>query len=55
MPSSVAADEDSGGEGVDDRNDDAPEEESTEGGLCWWSVELAVLMLSAICWPAWYE
>ena len=32
MPSSVAADDDRGGEGVDERKDDAPELESTEGG-----------------------
>ena len=32
IPSSVAADDESGGEGVDDLKEEAPEEESTEGG-----------------------
>ena len=32
MPSSVAADDDNGGEGVDDLNDEAPELESVDGG-----------------------
>lgn len=33
IPSSVVAEDDKGGEGVEERNDDAPELESTEGGL----------------------
>ena len=32
IPSSVVAEEDKGGEGVEERNDEAPELESTEGG-----------------------
>ena len=32
IPSSVVAEDDKGGEGVDERNDDAPELESTDGG-----------------------
>ena len=32
IPSSVVAEEDRGGEGVEERNDEAPELESTEGG-----------------------
>jgi hypothetical protein len=32
IPSSVVAEDDRGGEGVEERNDDAPELESTEGG-----------------------
>lgn len=32
MPSSVAAEDDSGGDGVEERNEEAPELESTEEG-----------------------
>ena len=32
IPSSVVAEEDKGGEGVEERNDEAPELESTDGG-----------------------
>ena len=46
MPSSVAADEESGGDGVEDLKDEAPDDESTEGGLWSWP-----LMFRAWCGP----